>query len=411
MSIRLSRRGWIAVLAGVPVASGLRWGEAQPVGAHGEEELTAVELPPPLGETDLRVYFADTGHSLGGVFLDYWRAGGGAAVYGGPISEPFAAANGYHSQAFERTVLQYRPDYLFTVEPIIRSMPIGRALFAEPADTLLASGKRRGGDRRLAWAPLGPDSEAVARVVAEGGLFDEVSGHTISGAFLDWYRAHEGDFILGAALGEPVTEYGLLAQYFEGGRLQFGPNGVALTPVGARLAQVLGIDTAPLEPGGLPLYDEALFHTGDNPNPLGDPAAVGPRRIEISLGQQRLWAYQGETLVSSGLVSSGLAPHVTEQGVFRVRLKYPLQDMRGFTDATGEVVAVGADAPPGVAGYAVDDVPDVMYFNMEAEALHGAYWHNNFGWPTSHGCVNLPLDMARFLYGWAPLGTRVSVYE
>jgi lipoprotein-anchoring transpeptidase ErfK/SrfK len=51
-----------------------------------------------------------------------------------------------------------------------------------------------------------------------------------------------------------------------------------------------------------------------------------------------------------------------------------------------------------------------MYFDSDAEALHGAYWHNNFGNPMSHGCVNLPLDFAHFLYGWAPLGTMVWVH-
>jgi lipoprotein-anchoring transpeptidase ErfK/SrfK len=51
-----------------------------------------------------------------------------------------------------------------------------------------------------------------------------------------------------------------------------------------------------------------------------------------------------------------------------------------------------------------------MYFNYDAEALHGAYWHNNFGTPMSHGCVNLPLDMATFLFNWAPLGTMVWVH-
>ena len=51
--------------------------------------------------------------------------------------------------------------------------------------------------------------------------------------------------------------------------------------------------------------------------------------------------------------------------------------------------------------------PRTPTFNMEAEALHGAYWHNNFGNTMSHGCVNLPLDVARWMYGWAPLGTMV----
>lgn len=97
--------------------------------------------------------------------------------------------------------------------------------------------------------------------------------------------------------------------------------------------------------------------------------------------------------------------------MFHVRLKYPIQDMQGFTSDSGEVIAVGNDAAPEDAvQYAVEDVPNILYFNMQGEALHGTYWHNNFGEPMSHGCVNLPLDFAAWLYGWAPLGTGVWVH-
>ena len=89
--------------------------------------------------------------------------------------------------------------------------------------------------------------------------------------------------------------------------------------------------------------------------------------------------------------------------------------MSGFTSNTGEVVGVGTDSTPdstnGLSEYEVADVPNVMYFDFDAEALHGAYWHNNFGNKMSHGCVNLPLDVAAFLYQWAPLGTAVTVTE
>ena len=79
-----------------------------------------------MGQSDLRVFIPETGHSLRGSLLDYWRATGGSAVYGYPISEPFATSDGLYSQAFERAVFQYRPDFLDTEEPIIRLMPIGR---------------------------------------------------------------------------------------------------------------------------------------------------------------------------------------------------------------------------------------------------------------------------------------------
>ena len=85
--------------------------------------------------------------------------------------------------------------------------------------------------------------------------------------------------------------------------------------------------------------------------------------------------------------------------------------MSGFTNSSGEVTAFGTVAPDrNSAFYEVPDVPDVMYFSVEAAALHGCYWHNNFGYPMSHGCVNLPLDVAAWMYGWAPLGTMVWIH-
>ncbi len=59
--------------------------------------------------------------------------------------------------------------------------------------------------------------------------------------------------------------------------------------------------------------------------------------------------------------------------------------------------------------YNVPEVPSVMYFTDVGHAIHGAYWHNNFGTPMSHGCVNLPLDVAEWLYRWASEGTPVTV--
>jgi len=117
--------------------------------------------------------------------------------------------------------------------------------------------------------------------------------------------------------------------------------------------------------------------------------------------------------VLSTYVSTGLAPNLTQPGIFHVRFKLPKQTMTGFTDNTGEVVSTGTEAPEGTnaTSYEVKDVPNVMYFSLSAEALHGAYWHNNFGNRMSHGCVNLPLEVAAWMYGWAPLGTMVWIHD
>jgi hypothetical protein len=377
--------------------------------------LDNAELPPTVGQPDFAVYIEETGHTLGGVFLDYWRATGEDAMFGPPISEPFAAPDGFYSQVFERGVLQYLPSMVWTVEPFVRPMPVGRLLIGERSSGLgpLAGGKRlASGNRSPAMRALASDDPVVQEATAGGGIYDSVTGHTVSGAFLDWYTRHEGDYYLGSPLSELVTENGMPAQWFDRGLLVETPEGVQLAPLGEQLAARLGVSTSRVPSAGLPDYDESLFVKVANPFPVDVPPAPGPKRIEVSIADQTLRAYEGETLVLETLISTGMPPNDTETGRFRVRYKVLVEDMRGATDAVGNVVWVvgdGGKEPPGSIPYGVPDVPNVMYVNLDAEALHGAYWHNNFGQRMSHGCINLPLPVAEFLYGWAPLGSPVTV--
>lgn len=403
--VRLSRREVLrrataASLGATLAPLGPRQGAANGDGDPTVSALANVTLPPDVGQAVRQIYVPETGHTLRGSFLDYWRANGGGAIYGSPISEPFAAANGYYSQAFENAIFQYRPEFFYTHDPIMRPMPIGDlARRGQPDSFGATNGRRDGGGRRgTAWRPLDPESTAVRRIIDRGGVYVEATGHTISGDIRTWYSFNEGAFYLGDPLTEPFDDDGVTVQYFEGGLVVAGEDEVSLAPLATDLASSLGIDMAPVEQGDLSPYDELLFWTADNPNPLGDPYVAGPKWIEVSVSQQMLWAYQGTTLVHQTLVSTGLDPNLTELGLFHIRLKYPKQDLGGFTDATGEVIGF-EDAPPGAISYLVEDVPHVMYFNMEAEALHGTYWHDNFRAPMSHGCVNLPLDVAEWMYG------------
>jgi lipoprotein-anchoring transpeptidase ErfK/SrfK len=99
---------------------------------------------------------------------------------------------------------------------------------------------------------------------------------------------------------------------------------------------------------------------------------------------------QGDTVVNSFLVSTGKWPTVTVQGVYRVYVKYRAADMYG-------------------ADYYLSDVPYIMYF-YEGYGLHGAYWHMNFGHPMSHGCVNMKIPDAAWIFDFAEVGTIVSVH-
>ena len=123
--------------------------------------------------------------------------------------------------------------------------------------------------------------------------------------------------------------------------------------------------------------------------------SAAERWIDVNLSTQTIVAYEGDTPVFSTLVSTGMWNFPTVTGDFHTYLKYESQDMNGYL--------LGYD-------YYLTDVPYVMYF-YEDYAIHGAYWHNSFGTPMSHGCVNVsPVD-AGWLFEWAPVGTLVSVHN
>lgn len=116
----------------------------------------------------------------------------------------------------------------------------------------------------------------------------------------------------------------------------------------------------------------------------------GERWIDVDLSQQRVYAYEGDTLMNSFLVSTGTWQTPTVTGEFKVWIKVRSQAMSG-------------------PGYYLPDVPYVMYFYKDY-GLHGTYWHNNFGTPMSHGCVNLTIPDSEWLYNFASVGTVVNVH-
>lgn len=387
---------------GLTTAYGTSGRSMRHAAAHATiDTLVEDHLPLGRGQTELQVYVEATGHTVGGLFLDYWRANGAALVYGNPISEPFLSADGLASQAFENGVFQYRPEFLYTEEPIVRLMPLGERV---------ATDTRAPGEMLTFGMLLGDESTPAA--LRDRPFIEDHDQKSIDDALTPWYEHHEGAFYLGQPRSRPVRERGAVAQWFEGGLLVADgeEGGARLAPLARELAASLEIDTTPVAQRDLPLFDEWLFLGAGNPDPHGDPAAPGRKRIEVSLSEQMIRAFQGTNLVTAPYVSTGIDPNGTNPGTYHIRLKYPIQDMQGFTDTTGEVLGFG-DAPEGTIPYSVEDVPHVMYFNLEAEALHGTYWHNNFGQKMSHGCVNLPLDVAAFIYGWAPMGTQVVVHE
>lgn len=116
----------------------------------------------------------------------------------------------------------------------------------------------------------------------------------------------------------------------------------------------------------------------------------GVHWIDVDLSQQMLYAYEGDTIVASFLVSTGVSAFPTVVGQFHVYMKFEYTDMAG-------------------PGYYLPDVPYTMYF-YRGYGIHGTYWHSNFGTPMSHGCVNMYTPDAQWLFYWAPMGTLVNVH-
>lgn len=113
------------------------------------------------------------------------------------------------------------------------------------------------------------------------------------------------------------------------------------------------------------------------------------KSILVSTRDQRIYAYENGRLVRSHLVSTGLPDTPTVLGDYRIYVKYVADDMRG-------------------PDYFLPQVPYTMYF-FQGYGIHGTYWHNSFGRPMSHGCVNLPVSEAEWFFNWAEVGTPVRV--
>lgn len=164
--------------------------------------------------------------------------------------------------------------------------------------------------------------------------------------------------------------------------------------VGARATWTITPTPSPT-PTPTPTY-VPTFLSASNTAPRGRPFGVGPneRWIDVDLSRQSLTAYEGNEAVFSTLISSGTYDYPTVTGQFRIWLTFASQTMDGRL--------LGYD-------YYLEDVPYVMYF-YEDYALHGTYWHNNFGTPMSHGCVNMKTSDAGWIYNWASVGTLVNVH-
>jgi hypothetical protein len=137
----------------------------------------------------------------------------------------------------------------------------------------------------------------------------------------------------------------------------------------------------------------------DELTPVSPYVPAEQKRIEVSLAEQTLTAYEGDQVVLYTQVSTGIpnnqssdedddTPTDTPDGVFHVQVKVPSKHM-GDGNMTDDLEA-----------YELPGVPWVSFFHKTGVAFHGTYWHDNFGRKMSHGCVNMRNEEAKWLYRW-----------
>jgi lipoprotein-anchoring transpeptidase ErfK/SrfK len=131
------------------------------------------------------------------------------------------------------------------------------------------------------------------------------------------------------------------------------------------------------------------------PSPTPPAGVTGNRWIEVNLEEQSMAVYDNNQLVFATMIASGSEPFWTRPGVFQIYQKKEAETMRNNDPADF---------------YFLENVPFTMYFDG-ARALHGAYWRTRFGYPQSHGCVNLSVGDAHWLFDWAREGDWVYVHD
>lgn len=146
--------------------------------------------------------------------------------------------------------------------------------------------------------------------------------------------------------------------------------------------------------------ENLLAANATNNNVLGENSEN--KRIEVDLTKQQLYGYEGNNLVYSFTISSGKWDR-TPTGDFKIWTKIRSQKMSGGSKELGTY-------------YYLPNVPYVLFFYNDKTpkklgySLHGTYWHNNFGVPMSHGCINMKTPEAAQIFSWAEMDTPITIY-
>jgi hypothetical protein len=197
-------------------------------------------------------------------------------------------------------------------------------------------------------------------------------------------------------VGLPVTNaFDILVPAADGSEKRIVMQAFERTVLTLDLSNVYGWPVARVNIGTDALWVQGTEPMVQHPSPPPTQPA-GPKRIEVSLQQQWLYAYEGERLVMDVPVSTGKDGFETPPGSFAIYSKIPRKTLRG--NYNGE-------------SWNVPDVPHILFYRG-GFAIHGVYWHDRFGTGErySHGCVGIAPYDALALYEWAPHGTPIIVY-
>jgi LysM repeat protein len=195
------------------------------------------------------------------------------------------------------------------------------------------------------------------------------------------YVVRPGDSLIGIAVRHGISVSQLAAAN--------GLQDTAWVYVGQRL-RMPGAPQAAPQPAPQSAAPQSAAPQPANPPQPESLQAEGAKWIDVNLTAQTLTAYVGDQAVLHTKVSTGTRYTPTVVGTYRIYSKYVSTHMSG-------------------PGYSVPNVPHAMFF-YGGYSLHGTYWHSNFGTPMSHGCVNLPQAEAKWLFEWAPIGTKVVTH-
>lgn len=312
------------------------------------------------------LYFEETGHNLKGEFLDYWRRRRNGLFLGRPISDELRV-DGRQVQYFENARLELHPENWGT------RYEVQLGLLGEE---LVPRELRSPGEKLF-------NPEFFDKY---GGI--DFFGYVISKPRRDGDKTYqytqrflvvEQDEV--EAPQHLIPSYRLYKENRERHPRLLWPGKISIVPLGRVVAQRKGIDATSHRPD-----PQSVIYTPD----LFDKE----KRIEVSIAEQTITAYEGETPVMETSVSTGASGFDTPVGSYSILNKIPVMDYRSPF--------------PLRRVYFQPSVPWNMQFFSDY-LIHGAYWHDQFGTRRSAGCVNLNLDDASWLYDWARVGTPVVI--